>query len=251
MEKEESVIDAESLTFRELNELVYHAATIDKVDYLKLENVNGQRYIGTGLKDVKLKIDVFGTPGQDLAAFMRGPTIEIFGNTQDGVGNTMDAGEIIIHGNIGDIAGYGMRGGEILAQGNGGYRIGIHMKEYHNKKPVIIIGGSVGDFCGEYMAGGTIIVLGMNRKNGSPVGEWVGTGMHGGKIFIRGKVTEDQLGVGTKMHVAKEQDMKKVESTLQKFSTLFGIPLEKLLDGEFIVVKPVSHRPFAGLYMLG
>ena len=250
MEKKESVIDAETLTFRELNELVYHAAMIEKVDYLKLENVNGQRYIGTGLKDVKLKIDVFGTPGQDLAAFMRGPTIEIFGNAQDGVGNTMDAGEIIIHGNIGDIVGYGMRGGEIFAHGNGGYRIGIHMKEYHSKKPVIIIGGSAGDFCGEYMAGGTIIVLGMNRKNGLPVGEWVGTGMHGGKIFIRGKVTEDQLGVGTKMHVAKEQDMKKVESTLQKFSTLFGVPLKNLLDEEFIVVEPVSHRPFAGLYML-
>jgi len=250
MDIKESVIDAEILTFRELNELVYHAAMIDKVEYLKLINVNGQRYVGTGLKDVKLKIDIFGTPGQDLAAFMRGPTIEVFGNAQDGVGNTMDEGEIIVHGNIGDIAGYGLRGGLILAERNGGYRIGIHMKEYQGKRPVILIGGTVGDFCGEYMAGGTIIVLGMDCQDGSPVGEWVGTGMHGGKIFIRGKITEDQLGVGTKMHVAEEQDIKEVEFALQKFSTQFDIPLKDILNKEFIVVEPVSHRPFAGLYML-
>jgi glutamate synthase domain-containing protein 3 len=246
----ECVIDAESLTFKELNELVYHAAMIDKVDYLKLINVNGQRYIGTGLKDVKLKIDVVGTPGQDLAAFMRGPTIEVFGNAQDGVGNTMDDGNVIIHGNIGDIAGYGMRGGEILAKVNGGYRIGIHMKEYQNKKPVIVIGGAVGDFCGEYMAGGTIIVLGMTCQDGSSAGEWIGTGMHGGKIFIRGTITRDQLGVGTKMSVAQEKDMKEIEFAFQKFSTHFGVPLKDILENEFSVVEPISHRPFARLYTL-
>ena len=55
-------------------------------------NVNGQRYIGTGLRGEGLRIEVHGTPGQAVAMFMDGPTVEVFGNAQDGVGNTMNAG---------------------------------------------------------------------------------------------------------------------------------------------------------------
>ncbi|RKY65759.1 MAG: hypothetical protein DRQ02_09810 [Candidatus Latescibacterota bacterium] len=40
-----------------------------------LDNVNGQRYIGCGLKQ-PVQLVVNGVPGNDLAAFMDGPTIE-------------------------------------------------------------------------------------------------------------------------------------------------------------------------------
>lgn len=54
-----------------------------------------------------------------------------------------------------------MRGGEIYVRGNAGYRAGIHMKAYRDKRPVMVIGGRTGSFLGEYQAGGYIIVLGL------------------------------------------------------------------------------------------
>ena len=51
-----------------------------------------------GIKGKDLTIEVHGTPGQDMAMFMDGPTVEVFGNAQDGVGNTMNAGKVIVHG---------------------------------------------------------------------------------------------------------------------------------------------------------
>ena len=69
-----------------------------------------------------------------------------------GIGNTMNDGRVIVHGNSTDITGYSMRGGKIFIQGEVGYRVGIHMKAYKEKQPLIVIGGKAGDFFGEYMA---------------------------------------------------------------------------------------------------
>ncbi|HID18060.1 TPA: hypothetical protein EYP27_00795, partial [Candidatus Bathyarchaeota archaeon] len=129
-----------------------------------LKNVNGQRCIGGGIR-AKVKIIVEGVPGNDLAAFMDGPTIIVKSNAQDCVGNTMNDGKVVVHGNAGDALGYGMRGGRLFIKGDVGYRVGIHMKAYMDKNPVLIAGGFARDFLGEYMAGGFLIVLGLNRHN--------------------------------------------------------------------------------------
>jgi glutamate synthase domain-containing protein 3 len=47
--------------------------------------------------NTKIQIDVYGTPGNDLGAFMSGPKMVIYGNAQDASGNTMNDGEIISH----------------------------------------------------------------------------------------------------------------------------------------------------------
>ena len=78
-----------------------------------------------------------------------------------------------------------MRGGKIFVRDDTGYRAGIHMKAYEEKKPVLVIGGKAGSFLGEYQPGGIIIVLGLNEENRPPVGRFCGTGMHGGKIYLR------------------------------------------------------------------
>jgi glutamate synthase domain-containing protein 3 len=111
-------------------------------------------------------IEIFGTPGNDLGAFMNGPRIIVHGNAQDGCGNTMNEGEIIIHGHAGDIIGLSARGGKIFVREDVGYRAGIHMKEYQGKKPVLVIGGTAQDFLGEYMAGGVLILLGLDLGEG-------------------------------------------------------------------------------------
>ena len=136
---------------KELNEEIKEVFA--KASSITLKDVNGQRYIGCGVKG-NYKLDIFGTPGNDLAAYMDGLTINVNGNVQDATGNTMNGGEIIIHGRAGDALGYAMRDGSIYVKTDVGYRCGIHMKEYKDAKPSIVIGGCAGSFLGEYMAGG-------------------------------------------------------------------------------------------------
>ena len=137
-------VDAEGMNYRELNSLL-RSFNGNGVKGVEITEVYGQRYIGTDL-DGPFDIDIYGTPGNDLGAFMKGPTVSVHGNAQDGCGNTMDEGKIVVHGYAGDIVGYSMRGGKIFIRDDAGYRVGIHMKEYFEKRPVIVVGGSAQDF---------------------------------------------------------------------------------------------------------
>ena len=165
-------VDAEELYYRDLNALLREAISADGVERIEIHNVCGQRYIGTDL-DTTAQIDVYGTPGNDLGAFMNGPKLVIHGNAQDGCGNTMNEGQIIIHGHAGDVTGNSMRGGKIFVRDYVGYRVGIHMKEYQRKIPQIVIGQTAGDFLAEYMAGGVMVILRLEpegrRKMQSPI----------------------------------------------------------------------------------
>ena len=187
-------IDAEPLETRELNDQLRDLmlAGIEKV---VIRNVCGQRYIGTRLyspEHRKMEIEIFGTPGNDLAAFLYGHKITVHGNAQDGVGNTMDQGEIVVEGRAGDVLGFSMRGGRIFVRDNCGYRTALHMKEYEDKRPVLVIGGTSQDFLGEYMAGGIVILLDLYGQGHK--GNFMGTGMHGGAIYLRGTVEKTQVG---------------------------------------------------------
>ena len=256
-------IDSDNLKYRDLNlrvrEFLASTECSNQIPTIELKNILGQRYIGDGIK-AKAKIKVYGTPGNDLAAFMDGPEIEIFGNGQDGVGNTMNSGEIIIHGDCGDILGYSMRGGQIYIKGNVGYRSGIHMKSYLEKVPAIIIGGKTGNFLGEYMAGGIIIVLGINGANNknnqinarqSIVGDYVGTGMHGGTIYIRGAVENYKLGREVNKSSIDIADREILKKYIFKFCEYFKFSKSEIGNvdlKEFIKLTPHSHRPYGKLY---
>ncbi|MFQ5826355.1 MAG: hypothetical protein ACE5IA_03265, partial [Dehalococcoidia bacterium] len=174
-------IDARGVYYRDLNARLRDAVGAG-ARHIELHNVYGQRYIGTDLEG-PVEIDIYGTPGNDLGSFMDGPRIVVHGNAQDGCGNTMNEGEIIIHGHAGDILGLSARGGRVFVRDDVGYRAGIHMKEYGEKKPLVVIGGTAQDFLGEYMAGGVLVLLGLNLKDGeSHRASFIGTGMHGGAI---------------------------------------------------------------------
>ena len=133
-----ATVDCRSIYYTYVNEAVRRAFD-EGAHTVRLDNVNGQRYIGTGLSGEGRRIEVHGTPGQALGMFMDGPTIEVFGNAQDGVGNTMNAGQVIVHGSAGDVLGYGMRCGRIFIEGDVGYRVGIHMKAYKDLRPVLVL----------------------------------------------------------------------------------------------------------------
>ena len=242
-----TTIDSSNVYYKQLNEAV-RAAAADGVTKVVIEHVNGQRYIGTGLKG-SVEIHVYGTPGNDMAMFMDGPTVEVFGNAQDGVGNTMNGGKVIIHGDAGDVLGYGMRGGKVFIKGDVGYRVGIHMKAYENQVPIMVCGGKARDFFGEYMAGGLLVLLGMHtRIDGPLVGGYLGTGMHGGAIYLRGEVEPWQCGKEVGVFAASEEDMAALTPVLEEYCEAVGDDLTEVLSVPFTKLVPVSHRPYGKLY---
>jgi glutamate synthase domain-containing protein 3 len=241
-------LDVQGVYYKQVNAAI-RAGFADGVKKVVLNNVNGQRYIGTGIKGKDLSIEVHGTPGQDMAMFMDGPTVEVFGNAQDGVGNTMNAGKVVVHGDAGDVLGYGMRGGKVFIKGDVGYRVGIHMKAYEDLRPIMVCGGRARDFFGEYMAGGLLILLGMNsRLDGPLVGGYLGTGMHGGAIFVRGEVEKWQCGKEVGVFSANEEDLAGIRPVLAEYCEAIGMDLEEVLSEPFTKLIPVSHRPYGKLY---
>jgi len=247
VEKQVWKIDAEGMHYKDLNNLL-RAISKNGGERIEIRNVCGQRYIGTDL-ETNLQIDIYGTPGNDMGAFMNGPKLVVHGNAQDGCGNTMNEGEIVIHGSAGDITGHSMRGGRIFVRDDVGYRVGIHMKEYQRKKPVIVIGGTGQDFLCEYMAGGVVLVLGLTLAEGERCrARFVGTGMHGGVIYERGDILE--LGKGTKVLKVGKRDAKVIESLVREFCDYFGLDYGKVMSKGFRKIVPVSKRPYESLYSL-
>jgi glutamate synthase domain-containing protein 3 len=240
-------IDASGVYYRDLNTRLRDVIN-GRVSKIELHNVHGQRYIGTDL-DKPVEIEIFGTPGNDLGAFMNGPRIIVHGSAQDGCGNTMNAGEIIVHGRAGDVAGLSARGGKIYIRDDVGYRGGIHMKEYKQKKPVLIIGGTAQDFLGEYMAGGTVILLGLNLKEGQHhLSKYVGTGMHGGVIYIRGSIPKYNLGKEVGVTKLNEKDKAVLKKHITEFAGIFGFNADDILNNDFIKLYPRWLRPYGRLY---
>ncbi len=240
-------IDVTGVYYRELNAQLRQLVA-DGVEKITLKNVCGQRYIGTDLNK-PVEIEVFGTPGNDLGGFMDGPKIRVHGNAQDCTGNTMNNGEIVIDGHAGDIFGMGARGGKMFVKEDVGYRAGIHMKEYGEKKPVIVIGGTAQDFFGEYMAGGIVILLGLNLAKGEKHKQnFIGTGMHGGVIYLRGEVEKYQLGKEVGVKELDDKDNQVLSQLVGEFANHFDMDAAKIMKGKFIKLFPLYLRPYGRMY---
>ncbi len=240
-------IDASGVYYRDLNDVLRETIG-NGTRRIELRNVYGQRYIGTDL-NVPVEIEIFGTPGNDLGAFMNGPRITVRGNAQDGCGNTMNEGEIIVHGHAGDIIGLAARGGKIFVREDVGYRAGIHMKEYKGRKPSLVIGGTAQDFAGEYMAGGVMILLGLTLNNGEPhKARFIGTGMHGGVIYLRGSVEEHQLGKEVGIAELEEDDRQVLKELVGEFATHFDYNPDEIMQKDFVKLFPRWLRPYGRLY---
>lgn len=241
-------IDARGMHYWELNERI-HDAVLKGIKEIDIVNVLGQRYIGTGIGE-KVTINVYGTPGSDLGAFMDGPVINVFGSCQDVIGNTMNNGKIVVHKDAGNVVGLSMRGGKIFIKGSVGYRTGIHIKAYKDQCPVIVIGGKAGDFLGEYMAGGILVVLGIFGREKDPiVGRFIATGMHGGTIYIRGSINKSHVAHDVSIEEIDENDLSALKNIIQEFCDAFGITdPNSILSHQFLKLRPKSHRPYGQMY---
>jgi len=240
---EKNILNCSSLSSKEINNLLRTPRTSN----VALTGILGQRFIGSGMKDID--IDIFGTPGNALGSYLDGGEISVQGNAQDAVGDTMNDGKIIIHGSVGDALGYSMRGGKIYVKGNSGYRTGVHIKEYADKKPIIIIGGKAGSFLGEYLAGGTIVVLGLGI-NGSVAGNFTGTGMHGGVIYLRTDILPPNLPKQVSVSDSTKEDISNLGSLLSEYFSLFNLNPEEILSSHFFVLRPNARNPYKQLYVL-
>lgn len=229
-------------SFQELNRTIRESTDND----ITLYGVNGQRYIGCGLKDKHIIVN--GVPGNALGALMDGSVLEVRNNAQDATGDTMNDGKIFIDGNCGDAVGYAMRGGAIYIKGSAGYRAGIHMKAYKEKQPLLVIGERAGSFLGEYQAGGTIIVLGINQGGRPPVGYFCGTGMHGGVMYLCCDTLPVDLPAQVAAREAEEADKEKISLAIEPFCTAFSLDKEVLLQQHFFVLSPNSSTPYKQLY---
>lgn len=232
-------INAQGLDFETLNRKIKEYAGGE----IAVDNLLGQRYIGSGVRNKKLTLS--GISGNALGAYLHTCEITVLGNAQDAVGDTMNDGRIVVHGNAGDALGYAMRGGEIFIRGNVGYRAGIHMKEYGDVVPKIVVGGSAGDFLGEYQAGGVIVVLGL-MNSGVKIGNFAATGMHGGKIYVRGDDVPADLP--PQVELTRKADASEIEPLVRTFAALFSLDPAPLLNDVYYKLTPKSNCPYKTLY---
>jgi putative selenate reductase len=245
------VIDAAGIYYKELNRRIRELSEAG-ITHLVLTHVRGQRYIGDGITNQDLLIEIEGVPGEDLGYGMGGPTIIVHGPGQNAIANTMDSGKIIVHGLAGDALAYGMRGGKLFVRDDVGYRVGIHMKAYKDKSPTVVVGGAAGDFLGEYMAGGTLILLNRNNEQELVCGSsdrTLATGIHGGEVYIFGyEVPSHLLGIGASMIDAGEEDKRAIAPFIEEFAVAFGLQAAPLMGRRVVKIVPIGTRPFAKFY---
>ena len=145
-----------------------------------------KRHRGAGLPDDTIRINLTGSAGQSLGAFVpRGITLHLEGDANDYVGKGLSGGRIIVRpprrshpsfvaeDNViaGNVMLYGATAGEAYVRGTVGERFCVR-----NSGATAVVEG-VGDHGCEYMTGGRAVVLG-------PTGRNFGAGMSGGIAFV-------------------------------------------------------------------
>ncbi|OIP53300.1 MAG: glutamate synthase subunit alpha [Helicobacteraceae bacterium CG2_30_36_10] len=139
-----------------------------------------QFYGDTGLNSDTIRINLKGTAGQALGAFLiHGVSLYLEGVANDYIGKGMHGGRIIVTSKNqgeefsagGNTCLYGATGGKLYISGSVGERFAVR-----NSGAIAVVEGT-GDNACEYMTGGIIVILGRTGIN-------FGAGMTGGVSFV-------------------------------------------------------------------
>ncbi|MFZ0863893.1 MAG: glutamate synthase large subunit [Candidatus Sulfotelmatobacter sp.] len=143
-----------------------------------------RRYGSAGLPDDTVRIQLSGSAGQSLGAFLaKGVTLTLEGEANDYVGKGLSGGRIIVYPPrasgfapeenilIGNVALYGATSGEAFFNGVAGERFAVR-----NSGATAVVEG-VGDHGCEYMTNGLVVVLGSCGRN-------FAAGMSGGIAYV-------------------------------------------------------------------
>jgi glutamate synthase (NADPH/NADH) large chain len=149
-----------------------------------LSGAIARRHGSGGLPDDTIRIQLEGSAGQSLGAFLaNGVTLTLEGDANDYVGKGLSGGRLIVYPPrrstfapeknilIGNVALYGATGGEAFFNGVAGERFAVR-----NSGATAIVEG-VGDHGCEYMTRGLVVVLGACGRN-------FAAGMSGGVAYV-------------------------------------------------------------------
>ncbi len=229
--------------------LRYAIHNTDRTVGTRLAGQLAKRYGSAGLPDGSIVVELEGTAGQSLGAFLcPGIHLHLTGETNDYIGKGLGGGEIVVrppastryvwHENaiIGNTALYGATGGKLFAAGRAGERFAVR-----NSGAQAVVEG-VGDHGCEYMTGGVAVILGETGRN-------FGAGMTGGLAYVYdpadalpGRYNAQLI---TLRRVQRREQEKQLRALVRQHAQLTGSPRARdILDdwetelGNFWLVIP-------------
>ncbi len=212
-----------------------------------------KKYLGEGLPDDTITLNLTGSAGQSLGAWLApGITINLVGDANDYVGKGLSGGKISIQPDpkspflaeenviLGNVALYGATDGDAYFRGIAAERFAVR-----NSGARAVVEG-VGDHGCEYMTGGRVVVLGATGRN-------FAAGMSGGIAYIwdPDDVFSLHCNLGMVELEALEDDADIAELVVMITSHMeaTGSPVAKrILDdwdhqvGKFRKVMPIDYR---------
>ncbi|HNX26071.1 MAG TPA: glutamate synthase large subunit [Phycisphaerae bacterium] len=230
-----------------------HIRNVNRTVGTILSNRVIKKFGENGLPDNTITINLNGTAGQSLGAFLAaGITINLVGDANDYVGKGLSGGRIAIktppnspfvaHQNI--IAGntllYGATEGEVFINGVVGERFCVR-----NSGAVAVVEGC-GDHGCEYMTGGITVILGQTGRN-------FAAGMSGGVAFVLDELqlfdTLCNLDMVDLEPVHTDEDENLLKRLISDHYKWTGSSRAKwILDrwrdmvGRFVKVMPIDYR---------
>ena len=214
-----------------------------------ISNEVAKRYGQAGLPDDTINIELTGSAGQSLGAFLaHGITIRLSGDANDYVGKGLSGGRIIIapppnssfaaEDNIlvGNVCLYGATGGEAFLRGRAAERFCVR-----NSGADTVIEG-VGDHGCEYMTGGHVVCLGRTGRN-------FAAGMSGGIAYILDANGDFNLNCNLATveleQIDSAEEEAKVKSLIQKHLDHTGsvVAANVLADWDGFLSKCVKVMP--------
>ena len=186
-----------------------------------------RRYGSAGLPDDTVRIQLSGSAGQSLGAFLaKGVTLTLEGEANDYVGKGLSGGRLVVYPPrnssfaaeenilIGNVALYGATSGEVFFNGVAGERFAVR-----NSGATAVVEG-VGDHGCEYMTNGLVLVLGSCGRN-------FAAGMSGGVAYVfdeHGDFTEKRCNLDSVdlEPLLDEQDTQLVKNLVARHAELTG-----------------------------
>jgi glutamate synthase (NADPH/NADH) large chain len=208
-----------------------------------------RRYGGSGLPDDTIHIQLEGSAGQSLGAFLPpGITVDLVGDVNDYLGKGLSGGRIIARPHpearfaaerqviAGNVIAYGATSGEIFLRGTVGERFCVR------NSGALAVAEGVGDHACEYMTGGTVVVLGSTGRN-------VAAGMSGGTAFVLdlvpGRVNRELVD----LEAPTEADLEMLHRVVARHRELTGSTVAASLLGDwprrsraFTKIMPRDYR---------
>lgn len=218
-----------------------------------LSHAVSKKYLGEGLPEGTITINLTGSAGQSLGAWLApGITINLTGDANDYVGKGLSGGKIAIKPDpkatfvaednviLGNVALYGATNGDAYFRGIAAERFCVR-----NSGARAVVEG-VGDHGCEYMTGGRVVVLG-------PTGRNFAAGMSGGIAYIWDPdevfSLHCNLGMVDLEKIEEPEDIAELVEMITSHMEATGSPVaQRILDdwdnqvGKFVKVMPIDYR---------